>query len=535
MSKPLAVKVALSKSVTIRTTDASVSVVVDQLAAGGAKASVSGKLEQGGGDFVVDPGHNVTIGGTTSPAVAVAGQNVSVTSSGAGHSLALSGVTGAAATLAAGDVTIHAAGAGNSVDILGTGGAAITASTDGGAFTQQGGNFTVVTGHAVSIGGSTSPTVTVSGEDVTVSAVGAGNSLALAGLSGASTILGDAATTVRVFGEDVTVSSAGAGNTLTLVAVDGAGAVFSTDAAQLSIQAPGELIQLGTDGNILIQDAGGNVDLVGAQVVVNGGNIFLNGTTMSQTILGLANVVTLPAAATNYPTLSPTDVPNLNSAARLNVEPNAAGTTIQSLFLHAPNPDGRELRIQNVGTAPGQTLTLVNQSGSGTTGDLFFGPGDFPIPQGGGVLVGFDANVTASGAWLVRAVPPGGSGGGSLFTDVITGGPFTFPNNDVALPLGQITLVNYTTDASTRAFRGLVNSNPGGNVEGLIVCFLNQNPNPANVLAFQNEDTGSTDSNRFKVVGGSSASGNSGGGVWFRYAGSGSAGRWQQFINTSTT
>jgi hypothetical protein len=427
MSKTFAAKRVTSPSVTIVTTDGSLSVVVSQTAA---KTTVVGKLEQGGGDFVVDDGHAVAIGGATSPTVSISGVDVAL----------------------AGGATI----ASTAPAISATGG-----------FVQDGGDFTASTdGGAVAIGGATSPTVTMRGADVLVENPAVGSSLAL-----------------------------------------------------------------GTGGNIFMFDFGGNVIIAGSQVLANGsGN-------MQQTMLTTEAVVTLAVANAVYNELTSNDVASLNTVSKLNIIPNAAGTIINSMFVLAGNQNpNRVLWIQNLGTAPAQTLTLSNRSVAGTDGGKFIAPGDFVIPAGGGVTVGFDGSI-APGFWMVRAIPAGGSSGGGFFFDTILTPPaFSFPNNNVPLALGDITLVMYTTDgspASSRSFRGLLNTN-GGNQDGQIVVFLSQNPT-SGTLAFENEDAGSTDTNRFRNTGAGQVTGGSFGAVWYRYhvdAGTPANSRWQNISST---
>jgi len=59
------------------------------------KINLIGAVEQSNGDFQIDDGHNVTIGGSASPGVSVVGQNVSLSAHGVGKSLTASGLDGA--------------------------------------------------------------------------------------------------------------------------------------------------------------------------------------------------------------------------------------------------------------------------------------------------------------------------------------------------------------------------------------------------------------------------------------------------------
>ena len=119
---------------------------------------------------------------------------------------------------------------------------------------------------------------------------------------------------------------------------------------------------------------------------------------------GVANTNVSPANA-SYPTLTPADALNLADVARLNVNPNLAGTVIHSLSMGI-GPlalSGRVLYIQNTGTGPGQTLTLPNDSGTGTVGNRFFCSEDVVIPPGAGAIVTYSD--TGDGFWFVRVIP----------------------------------------------------------------------------------------------------------------------------------
>lgn len=125
------------------------------------------------------------------------------------------------------------------------------------------------------------------------------------------------------------------------------------------------------------------------------------------TLLSLLNNATLDPADPTYAELSNIQVPDLINSSRLNIVPDVLlGTAIDSLFTNSgvDNKPGWILLIKNTGTGVTQVLTLKNQSGAGTAGGLFFGPGDYVIPAGGGVIVLFDTHVTADGAWIVFGV-----------------------------------------------------------------------------------------------------------------------------------
>lgn len=370
-----------------------------------------------------------------------------------------------------------------------------------------------------------------------------------AGAANNVTIGNELSPTTLVLGQDLTLSANGNGRRLTMEAIDDAAVIVSSDKnigggdEPILISAPGQSLTMAQDGNLTISNPAGNATMTASQAFLVGtGNIFLNGViTSSQTQLGLANVVTLSSAATSYTTLSPTEVPGLNAASRLDIEANAAGTVVHSLFMAAPNPDGRMLCIQNT-AAPGVggSLTLVNKSASGTAGDRFLWVEDMVIPPGGGVIMTYDS--TSPGFWFIRAIPSSGGGGASpLFDTVLDAGPFGFGpggvNDNIPLALGQTTLIRYTVDSGSRQAGGLVNTNPGGNVEGMIVAWLNNGPGPTDQLIFVGNSSGSTaNANRFFNAGLSNADGEAGGCVWYIYQGvSGVDGHWRELTNTSIT
>jgi len=163
---------------------------------------------------------------------------------------------------------------------------------------------------------------------------------------------------------------------------------------RLSTEPPNE-IKIG-GGNLFFTTTNGNASTVAAQ-------IFQTGQQVRQTNLTVLTEGTLAPAAAVYNELNNTDVPGINEMSRVLIEPDAAGTSIHSMIIHVgdPNIPGRVIRLQNTGTNVGQTLTLVDQSGAGTAGGLFLGPGDYVIPAGGGADVVFSL---AANAWLVQGI-----------------------------------------------------------------------------------------------------------------------------------
>ncbi len=215
----------------------------------------------------------------------------------------------------------------------------------------------------------------------------------------------DGASSVVVGPSGVAAATSGAGKRAEVTAEAGADVHIATDAAGGSgvlIEVPGhQAIQLFTDGNIYVFNPGGNIVTTADHIFDNANNVELIGANLvQQTMLESTAVAVLAGAAINYDELSSADVAALRSASRLNVQSNAAGTTIRSLFtvVATPNPP-RVIWIQNTGAA---TLTLSNQDVAGTVGGRFFGPADCVIRPGGGVEILFDSGVTADGAWLVH-------------------------------------------------------------------------------------------------------------------------------------
>ncbi len=154
-----------------------------------------------------------------------------------------------------------------------------------------------------------------------------------------------------------------------------------------------------TGGNIFFT-TNGLIDSSSPEVLLNADNVFSRN-------IRLINEVTLDPAAAVYNELNNAVLPGLGEAVRVNIVPDVAGTTINSIITDLPNPDGAPLWIANLGTAVGQILTLANQSGAGTVGGLIIGPAlaSYVIPAGGGVAICFSASVLAgAGAWLVQGV-----------------------------------------------------------------------------------------------------------------------------------
>ena len=204
------------------------------------------------------------------------------------------------------------------------------------------------------------------------------------------------------------------------------GAVTNTVSIQTNSTAKGILLQ--NDANAAMQLLGGDAFLFvpGGNLVETGSEIVENASALHrQTMLTSTNRVTLDPAAATYTELSNLDVGGLNVSSRLNIVPNATGTTIDSMIIDSgnPNPDGRAIWIQNTGTAAAQTMTLPHLSGSGTAGGQFVCPddADYVIQRGGGASIMFDDSIGPSGAWLVRAIATVATASFQAFGYAVTG------------------------------------------------------------------------------------------------------------------
>lgn len=94
--------------------------------------------------------------------------------------------------------------------------------------------------------------------------------------------------------------------------------------------------------------------------------------------------------------------------------------------------------------------------------------------------------------------------------------------------LGRCTLVKYTSDAS-RSVTGLI-----AGADGSVVCLLNMNATGSRVLTFEEENAGSTATNRFRTAGAGGRTGGAAGCVWFRYCTDSplGTGRWHSIMDT---
>ncbi len=203
------------------------------------------------------------------------------------------------------------------------------------------------------------------------------------------------------------IQANGAGEKLTLSGNNSASIDAVTDGAIILLEVPSldNAVGIGDGGNIFVNaGADGNAVTTGSQVIANGSTTFQNASSLgAQTMETLTNLATLDPAAPSYPALTDADSPAIRTASRFNVVPDAGGTTIDSLFTNTANVDGRGIAVWNLGTSPGQTITLPNQSSSGTDGGKFFSDGDTTIQPGGGAKIQFDASV-GPGFWRVSTL-----------------------------------------------------------------------------------------------------------------------------------
>jgi len=164
----------------------------------------------------------------------------------------------------------------------------------------------------------------------------------------------------------------------------------------------GILIQ--NDPAAFIEMRGGNAqwNLSNGNLALNTSQLLMLGSgNLTQNMVTVDNSVVLNPADPNYNEFNNTSVGGLQVISRVDLFPDAGGTTIHSIILDPPNPnpDGRELAFQNIGNA---ALVFKNLSPSGTAGGLILCPNlaDFTIRPGGGGTLTFDE---PSNEWFVRA------------------------------------------------------------------------------------------------------------------------------------
>lgn len=167
-------------------------------------------------------------------------------------------------------------------------------------------------------------------------------------------------------------------------------------------------VRIQNDPNAVIQLLGGNIFVFcpNGNVITSASRVIDQGSEVSQSLLTVEQVRTLDPAASVYAEFNNSSLGGLNIISRVDIVPDALGTTINSIILDVgqSNVDGREIWIQNLGTTAPQVLVLAHLSGVGTAGGLILGPGlvDFSIPAGGGASIMFDATATVDGLWLIR-------------------------------------------------------------------------------------------------------------------------------------
>lgn len=203
---------------------------------------------------------------------------------------------------------------------------------------------------------------------------------------------------------------------LTLQTNDGASAQVILDQTlplgnfnvQILTDAFNKGIRLKNNPQAFFEIEGGNaqINLSNGNLAENTTQLFMLGTgDVEQNMLTVNNSITVAPANPLYNELNTGGAPGINVISRVNIVPDPLGTRINSIIVNTPNPDGREIWFQNLGTAVGQTLTFGNLSGAGTAGGLILAPGlvDFVIPPGGGASLMFDATASVDGLWLIRA------------------------------------------------------------------------------------------------------------------------------------
>jgi len=163
----------------------------------------------------------------------------------------------------------------------------------------------------------------------------------------------------------------------------------------------GILAQNDTQAFIRMRGGNGEWNLLNGNLALNTSQLLeLGSGNLEQNMVTVNNSVVLNPANANYNEFNNTSVGGLNVVSRVNLFPDAGGTSIQSIILSPgnPNPDGRQLWWQNIGVT---SLTFVNLSGAGTIGGLILCPNsaDFVIRPGGGMGMMFDES---SNLWFVR-------------------------------------------------------------------------------------------------------------------------------------
>lgn len=104
-----------------------------------------------------------------------------------------------------------------------------------------------------------------------------------------------------------------------------------------------------------------------------------------------------------------------------------------------------------------------------------------------------------------------------LFNKTLTPAQYTVADNntELALALGATTLVNWTS-TQTLTFIGLL-ATPGGNVDGMVVCFANNNSSAFSLTLAHESGSEPTPANRFRCPGLTSVTTSAGGGIWVRW------------------
>lgn len=167
-------------------------------------------------------------------------------------------------------------------------------------------------------------------------------------------------------------------------------------------------IRLKNDPLAFLEIEGGNAqfNLANGNLLEKTSQLFMLGSAdVEQNMLTVNASITVAPANPLYNELNTTGAPGINVVSRVNIVPDPLGTQINSIVVGSPNPDGREIWFQNLGTTVGQTLTFGNLSGAGTPTGLILAPGlvDYVIQPGGGASLMFDISASVDGLWLIRA------------------------------------------------------------------------------------------------------------------------------------
>src|SRR5262249_33259672 len=150
-------------------------------------------------------------------------------------------------------------------------------------------------------------------------------------------------------------------------------------------------IRIRNDPAAFFEMEGGNaqINLANGNLAENTSQLLMSGVgNLTQNMLTVKSRITVDPASSVYNELNVTGAPGINVISRVNIVPAVGGTTIDSIIVGAPNPDGRRIWFQNVGS---DNLVFPNLSPAGTAGGLVLTPDhvDCIVHPGGGLGIMF--------------------------------------------------------------------------------------------------------------------------------------------------